>query len=96
MQAVSIQATQIYNFHYDRESKQFKEALAAYKESINTTGGEYDMLKQCAHHFAIGGTIHGIVEGVGYVWQKRQKKGNEPFSGIYIVNDKPTVELEIL
>jgi hypothetical protein len=36
-----------------------------------------------------------MVEGVGYIWQKRQKKGNQPFSGIYIDNDNPTVELEI-
>lgn len=96
MTELSITASMNYKFIYDSESLQFKDALKNYKESIQPTATEYDVIKQCAHHFAIGGTIHGIVEGVGYVWQKRQKKGNEPFSGIYIDNDNPTVELEII
>jgi hypothetical protein len=68
---------------YDENSPEFKEALEAYKEVIDTTGTKEDMLKHVAFYVTKFGT-DGMVEGVGYVGDNGIKPEAEPYSGIMI------------
>jgi hypothetical protein len=88
-----IEAVAHYSFSYDNTSKEFKDSLDSYKKSIYKRGDSSDVIKQCAHHFAIGGTCSSMVEGVGYVWREGEKNGSLPFSGIYIKDPNPEIEL---
>lgn len=68
---------------YNEKSKDFKEALKAYKKNIDRGGDIEGMLTHVAFHVTRFG-YESMVEGVGYVGYKGKKSPNEPYSGIIV------------
>lgn len=79
---------------YDETSKEFKEALSAYREVIDKNGTKEDMLKHVAFHVTRFGH-ESMVEGVGYVGYNGRKPTEEPKSGIMVGEDYDEFNFEI-
>lgn len=79
---------------YDRNSKEFKEALKGFREVIDEDGTENNMLQHTAFNIVRFGYIT-MVEGVGYVGYDNEKPKGEPFSGIYVGKDYDEMDFNI-
>ncbi|MDR1222449.1 MAG: hypothetical protein LBL07_06170 [Tannerella sp.] len=79
---------------YDRHSKEFKKAFESYREVIDRSASETDMLQYIAWYVACYGT-ESLIEGVGYISVEGKKKGDaDNWCGVDIgdnfnINDKP-------
>lgn len=95
-QFVRIEATGIFKFEYDPKSKLFIEALKDFNDLIAKHSTAEDMLKHVAFHINRF-SIESMVEGVGYVHLLKDKsKPKEPFSGIYVHEEEPDFEFEMI
>ena len=94
MAQITIDLTGQVDLTYDKNSKEFKEALEGYRHSIDRTGSETDMLKHVAFYVTRFGT-DGMVEGVGYVGYNGRKPTEEPYSGIMVGEDYDEFEFEV-
>lgn len=73
---------------FNRNSKEFKAALAAYRNANTESANEEDMLNHVAFYITRFG-IDSMIEGVGYVGENGRKppKENTPYSGIMVGED---------
>lgn len=94
----SIECTTDIELEYDENSAEFKEALSAYRETIDPDGDVDDMLKHVCHNIIHFGA-NTMVEGVGYIkpsYRELYDEEKELFSGITLVSDSfPRFDFEI-
>lgn len=90
---VEVKAEGHYTFSYDPNSKEFKEALESFRESIDKDGTEEDLILNAAHQLRLGGSDR-MLEGIGYV-KCREKIEGEPYSGIEVDDDDPSYDYEV-
>lgn len=95
MRTSKVTATAEYVFLYDPSSDEFKQGLDDFRGAVKEGADEDDVIRACAHYFAAnGGSCHGMIEGVGFVWREGTI-GSQPFSGIWVKTDSPDFEYEI-
>lgn len=78
-----------------KDNNKFLENLKDYRESINSTGDEKDVLKHIAYNVITNGS-NSLIEGVGYVgYGSRQPL--EDWCGVNVMHeDSNDIELEEL
>lgn len=86
MKQIDIEVSTIISMKYDPESEEFKAALESYRDVIEDSASEEDMLRYIAWYATVFGTKH-LIEGVGYVSVDGEKKGDpEKWCGVDIEN----------
>jgi len=95
MASTTIEVTGEIKLSYNENSKEFREALASYAESMERGAKKDQMLKHVAFYITRFGT-DGMVEGVGYVGVSGRKPGKEPYCGIMVGNDYDEFNFEII
>lgn len=94
MKEVTVEATGNFELKYDPQSPEFQQALSDYREIVDRTGTEDDMILNCVHQLRLGGAER-MLEGIGWV-KYRGKEMGTPYSGIEVVgDDDPSFEYEI-
>lgn len=93
MKTTQIEVTGEVELSYDENSREFKEALEAYKKCMDPNGSKDDMLKHVAFYITRFGEV--LVEGVGYVGFDGEKPHEEPFSGIMVGDGYDEFNFEI-
>lgn len=95
MSKTTIELNGYIELTYDENSKEFKEALNAYREVCDKSGTKEDMLKHVAFHVTRFGH-ECMVEGVGYVGYNGRKPTETPNSGIMVGEDYDEFEFEVV
>lgn len=86
MKQIDIEVSATISMKYDPESEEFKAALESYRDVIEDSASEEDMLRYIALYATVFGTKH-LIEGVGYVSVDGEKKGDpEKWCGVDIEN----------
>lgn len=91
---IEITTTGTFNFKYNPESSEFKEALASFADMIDSAGEEEDMLKHITHSVRQWGWEH-LVEGVGYISRAGRKVPEKGWCGVEVEDDEPDFEYNI-
>lgn len=92
MKNTTIKAVGYYSLKYDPTSTEFILALSDYREMIDKSATELDMLINVVHQLRIGGAYR-MLEGVGYVKYQGKIMG-QPYSGIEAIDVDPDYEYE--
>ncbi|MCL3854730.1 hypothetical protein M1P97_25925 [Parabacteroides sp. GYB001] len=101
MKQIDIEVSATISMKYDPESEEFKDSLETYREAIEGSASEEDMLRQIAWYITAFGT-ESMIEGVGYVSVDGEKKGDpENWCGVDIenslnINDTPDFSTAII
>ncbi len=82
MKTATINVSGEINLKYDEDSKDFKEALASYRKSIDGRGTVKDMLEHVAAQLLKDG-LDSMVEGVGFIYSPDEKIGSKYKDNIY-------------
>lgn len=101
MKQIDVEVSATISMKYDPESKEFKDSLESYRDTILNGASEEDMLQQIAQYIAVFGT-ENMIEGIGYVSVDGKKKGDpEDWCGVDIdncfnFNDTPDFQTAII
>lgn len=79
-----VECTTELRFLYNPDSKEFIEAISAYREVIEPGASVNDMLSHVANYVLKFGDDR-LIEGVGYL-AVNDKPVGQPFSGIYLLD----------
>lgn len=97
MKKVSVEVSSEFEFEYDPESPEFKEALETFKEQYDMLGNEEDLFAYVARHMVRLGREY-MVECIGYVGLKNRKLSeteSEAFSGITVSEEQPYIFADV-
>jgi len=92
---VEVTLTGTYVFTYNPESSLFQQTLEDYKESMDSTATEEDLLKNVAHQLRLRGDASSMLEGIGYIAKKGITISSGPMSGITVIDDDPMYDCEL-
>lgn len=101
MKQIDIEVSATISMKYDPESEEFKAALESYRDVIEDSASEEDMLRHIAWYAIAFGTEH-LIEGVGYVSIDGEKRDDpEKWCGVDIenslnINDTPDFSTTII
>lgn len=90
MRQIDIEVSATISMSYDPESKEFKDSLESYRDTIEDGASEEDMLRQIAWYVAAFGA-ENMIEGIGYVSVDGEKSGDpEDWCGVDILDSLNT------
>lgn len=75
MKQIDVEVSATISMKYDPESEEFKAALESYRDAIEDSANEEDMLRQIAWYITTFDT-ENMIEGIGYVSVDGKKNGD--------------------
>lgn len=88
METTTIKVEYEYEFIFDADSEDCKQALKDYNDCIDKGASFDDMLKHIAFYINRFG-VDSLIEGVGYVWVEGKEKPKEMWCGIIVKDGEP-------
>lgn len=92
---LTIKISKEYEFKYDENSKEFKEAYDSYKDIIDSSATKRDMIKHIAYNVDrvnIWDVTEFLIEGVGNLSYNGKIPDN--WCGIEVIDPDPECEYE--